>query len=85
MFTTSLLGWVAVDKDVEGKDVDELAANTTWPSKKLFRASIQKMLKSIWDDYLSGKVSLQSKIVPTLMTQIKYPFSSFYVIFILNR
>ena len=60
LFSTSLLGWVAVDKDVEGKDVDELAANTTWPSQKLFRASIQKMLKSIWDDYLSGKVSLQS-------------------------
>ena len=51
--------WTEVDKDISGKDENEIAQNTTWPSAKLNKANISKLVQSIWKEFLSDDAANQ--------------------------
>ena len=51
--------WTEVDKDISGKDENEIAQNTTWPSAKLNKANISKLIRAIWKEFLSDDAANQ--------------------------
>ena len=51
--------YTEIDVQVHNQDVTELAANTTWPSKRLYKPTIEKMVRSIWDEFLSDDAVTQ--------------------------
>ena len=51
--------WIDVDKEMDGLDTNEIAANSCWPSTKLSKSNIEKMMNSIWDEFLSDNAPTQ--------------------------
>ena len=47
--------WEQVDMEIQGQDEDELSLSTRWPSKRLHRPNIQKLVDVIFDTYLSDE------------------------------
>ena len=44
--------WIEIDEDIKGKDEYEIAHNTVWPSKKLNRPEIAKLIQTISKEFL---------------------------------
>ena len=44
--------WIEIDEDIHGKDEYEIAHNTVWPSKKLNRPEIAKLVQTISKEFL---------------------------------
>lgn len=47
--------WQEVDAEVEGKTVTD----TIWPSKRLHKSIVQKLVKAVWDNFLSDDAVTQ--------------------------
>ena len=60
-----------VDKETAGQDEFELVRTTTWPSKKLSKTTIEKMVQSIWDEFISDDARSQICMSSNIVTNTK--------------
>ena len=51
--------WEDIDDEISGQDEIELSQNTCWPSKRLLKSTIQKLVQSIWEAFLSDDAPTQ--------------------------
>ena len=52
-FSSWSKSWEELDRELQGRDENELVAKAVWPSKRLQRSDIQKLIQSIWDNFIS--------------------------------
>ena len=63
--------WEELDKEFEGKDEKELTANAVWPSKRLHKPIIQKLVQSIWDNFICDEAVTQICMPAKVYSNVK--------------
>ena len=63
--------WIEIDEDIQGKDECEIAHNTVWPSKKLNRPEIAKLVQTISKEFLDEDADNQIFMPARVATNTK--------------